>query len=136
MRTLEERKARALELRAEGCSCASAVLMSFDDITNLSDETALTITNGLGSGIAGTREICGSATAMAIVEGFMHPAIPQEKAQVAGNARKLIERFANRNKGYLRCADLKSRQNNNEIRSCNDLVLDCVELLHNRIGEV
>ncbi len=134
MKSLEERKLRALELRAAGCSCATAVLMSFDDVTGLPEETALSVTNGLGTGIAGTREICGAATAMAIVEGFLHPASPKEKAKVATDARNLIVKFSESNNGYLRCADLKSRQINKEIRPCNDLVLECVELLHNRIA--
>lgn len=134
MRTLEERKARALKLRAQGYSCTSAVVMSFDDITNLPDEVALAITNGLGSGIAGTREICGAATAMAIVEGFLHPASPKEKGKVAADARAMIEKFAEKNNGCLRCADLKNRQVSGEIRPCNDLVLDCVEILSNRLS--
>lgn len=133
MITLNERKEIALDLRRKGCSCASAVLMSFDDVTLLDADTALRITNGMGTGIAGTRELCGAAAAMAIVEGFLHPADPTQKGRVATDARSLIEQFAVRNHGCLRCAELKSRQASGQIRPCNDLVLDCVELLHNSL---
>lgn len=134
MKTLEERIDKALKLRKEGYSCASAVLMSFDDITGLDDNTALAITNGLGTGIGGTREICGAAATMAIVEGFLHPASPSEKVNVATQAGTLIKEFKAANMDCVRCADLKNKQSCGIIRPCNELVTQCVELLHKRIA--
>ncbi len=133
--TLQQRIDTALELRKKGYNCASAVALAFPDVTGLPHDTVLKMTNALGTGIAGTRELCGAAAAMAIVQGFRLPPDAALKGQASAGARALIERFADRNKGCRRCADLKERQPSGEIRSCNELVTQCVEILHDSLGQ-
>lgn len=127
MKTLPQRKEKALTLRAAGYNCAQSVLMAFGDITGLSDSEAARICNALGSGVAATGEICGVPNAMAITIGLIHTDNPTEKVASAKEARQLIETFAKLNKGRLRCIDLKGKE---DIRPCDQLILQGIEILH------
>ncbi|MDE6010331.1 MAG: C-GCAxxG-C-C family protein [Muribaculaceae bacterium] len=126
-KTLEERKTEALRLRHEGYNCSQSVIMAFDDITGLEAETAARLTSGLGTGVGGSGEICGVINAMALTQGMLQSAGPSGKAASAREVRKLLDEFAESNRGRVRCADLKGKEG---IRPCADLVLQGVEILH------
>lgn len=134
--TLEERIETAAELRRAGYNCASSVLLCFPDITGMSREEATKVTNALGSGIGGCREICGAATAMAMLAGFKSAPSASSKAEASKLANGCLKEFADANSGCLRCAQLKDRQTQGRaVRSCNELVAQCVAIAHHRIAK-
>lgn len=131
--TKEERLKKAQQLRDSGYNCATSVLGAFPDLTGLDQDTAARLTSALGAGIAGCGEICGAAVGMAIASGYRFGPAADQKGPSAKAARLLIERFAGDNAGCTRCAELKSRQMPGGVRSCNALVAQCVELLHDNL---
>ena len=65
--TLESRLERARELRKQGYTCSQCVVMVFDDVHNLSEEAAAAVSIGLGGGVGGQHQACGTITGMAVV---------------------------------------------------------------------
>lgn len=128
--TLQERKTLALDLRRQGYNCAQAVIMAFPDVTGLDADTAARLSAALGSGVGGSREICGAINAAAIVEGFRHGSAPADKVPAMKGAGALVERFAALNGGAVRCADLKGVPGK---RPCDELVTQAVEILHDSL---
>lgn len=124
--TKEERIEKANALRAQGYNCAQAVLMCFEDKTGIPENLAASLSSALGSGVAATGEICGVANAIAIAVGATYDAAPENKAKASKEAREVVDRFACENGNCLRCVDLKGKG-----RTCNALVAQGVELLHN-----
>lgn len=132
--TKEERLAKAAEFRKAGYNCASSVLLAFPDLTGLEPEQAIGLTNALGSGIAGTGEMCGAVAAMTMARGCCAPREAAAKGEASTSARRLIDKFAAANGGCLRCADLKRKQAGGCVKSCNELVAECVALLHDDLN--
>lgn len=127
--SLESRIEKMLYLRRKGYNCAQSLILCFPDITDLDDDIAAKLSSALGTGVGGTREICGAVNAMAIVEGFRHGSSPEEKVIAMKEAGELCRIFAEDNSGRLRCADLKGKEG---IRPCNDLIAQAIVLLHNK----
>lgn len=124
--TLQQRIDKAMELRAKGYNCAQSVIMVFDDKTGIDPSLAARVTSALGSGV-GCGELCGAANAMALCVGMNFSDNPADKAAAMKDARSLLEKFSSENKNRLRCADLKGKEG---IRPCNDLIIQCISLLH------
>ena len=61
---------KAAELFLAGYNCAQAVFCAFSDVTGLDESTSLRLASSLGGGVAGAREICGAASAGAMVLGI------------------------------------------------------------------
>lgn len=125
----DERQAAAQELRNQGYNCATSVLATFDDITGLTRSQSVAVTSALGSGIGGSREICGAAAAMSMVVGTTFPAEASQKGKAAAAAKGLLDQFASQNHGCLRCGCLKDRQVQGDVPSCDKLVGQCVGLV-------
>ncbi len=132
MQQLPQRIARTKDLRAQGYNCAQCVFMAFDDITGLDPATSARLTAALGSGVGGTREICGVVNAMALIEGMTGGDAPTDKVAAMGRAKKVITRFAEANGGCLRCCDLKRPD---APKSCNQLIFEGVEMMHEALKE-
>ena len=64
--TLDERIERARALRAEGYNCSQCVFMVFDDIHSMSPDDAARMTAGLGGGVGGQHQVCGTVSAMSV----------------------------------------------------------------------
>jgi len=72
---VEERVVRAKEnFRVHGYNCCQSVLLAYSDVLGLDEDTAATLTSGLGGGMGRLREVCGSVTAMFLITGYIHPA--------------------------------------------------------------
>lgn len=117
------RQDKAAELRRAGHNCAQCVLMSISDKVGLDRSTACRLSAGLGMGVAGSGEICGAVTAMAIAEGMCHGTSTEELTRVAKNVRKMMERFKAENNGRICCRDLKDKA---DVRPCIDLIRQSV----------
>lgn len=127
---LAERLKKARELRASGYNCSQAVVLVFAPDCGIPAEEAARISAGLGGGIGGCGEACGVVSAIAIVVGALSSGDPKDKAAVYAETRALVNEFAAKNCGRVRCSDLKGKCN---ARSCEDLIADGIGILHSYI---
>lgn len=125
--TLEERLAKARDLRAHGYNCSQCVVMAFDDVIDGDMGLLARAAHGLGSGIGATGDICGVLTGTTMVlglvrEGVARPALYHEVNEAISAFEDL--------EGARDCRDLKGEGR----KPCLDLILDAVTLLHNRLA--
>ncbi len=84
---IEERVKKAKRLFKEGgYNCCQAVVLAYNDVFGLSDETAAALSSGFGGGMGRMREVCGSVSGMVLLAGLLKPATdPSDKAARTGN---------------------------------------------------
>ena len=84
---IEERVAKAKRLFKEGgFNCCQAVVLAYNDLFGLPDETAAALSSGFGGGMGRLREVCGSVSGMVLLAGLLKPACdPSDKAARTGN---------------------------------------------------
>jgi C_GCAxxG_C_C family probable redox protein len=113
--TKEERINRARALHRQGCNCCQAVVMAWADKLPIDKEAAMNVAAPFGRGLAGTREVCGCVSGMAMVCGLTgHNA----------DTRTLIERFREEH-GDIVCARLLAQGK----KPCPDMVADAAGML-------
>ena len=94
--TKEERMDKARSLHKQGYNCCQAVVMAYADKLPIDANDALNVSAPFGRGLAGTREVCGCVSGMAMVCGLTgHTA----------DVRPLIEKFREEN-GDIVCGRL------------------------------
>jgi len=72
---IEERAAKARRLFKEGgYHCCQAVVLAYNDVFGLDDETAAALSSGVGGGMGRMREVCGSVSGMVMLAGLIRPA--------------------------------------------------------------
>jgi len=72
---IEERAAKARRLFKEGgYNCCQAVVLAYNDVFGLDDETAAALSSGCGGGMGRMREVCGSVSGMVMLAGLIRPA--------------------------------------------------------------
>lgn len=73
---IEERVAKARRLFKEGgYNCCQAVVLAYNDVFGLNDNTAAAMSSGFGGGMGRMREVCGSVSGMVMLAGLIKPAI-------------------------------------------------------------
>ena len=84
---IEERVAKAKRLFKEGgFNCCQAVVLAYNDLFGMPDETAAALSSGFGGGMGRLREVCGSVSGMVLLAGLLKPACdPSDKAARTGN---------------------------------------------------
>ena len=84
---VEERVKKAKRLFKEGgYNCCQAVVLAYNDIFGLTDETAAALSSGFGGGMGRMREVCGSVSGMVMLAGLMKPASdPSDKTARTAN---------------------------------------------------
>lgn len=113
--TKEERMEKARGLHRQGCNCCQSVVMAYSDKLPISPEDAMNVSAPFGRGLAGTREVCGCVSGMAMVCGLMgHTA----------DVRPLIEKFRDE-QGDIVCARLLAQGK----KPCPEMVADVAGLL-------
>ena len=113
--TKEERMDKARALHKQGCNCCQSVVMAYADKLPIKPEDAVNVAAPFGRGLAGTREVCGCVSGMAMVCGLTgHTA----------DTRTLIEKFRKEN-GDIVCARLLASGK----KPCPDLVAQAAGLL-------
>lgn len=127
--TLDERIARARELRSQGYNCAQCVVLAFDDLIKGDVDTIVRAAHGFGSGIGASGNICGAISGTTMILGMVHDTLPRPElyriTREAVHAFEVLE-------GYTNCRDLKKEGR----KPCIDLITDAVTLLHNRLKGV
>ena len=72
---IEERVEKAKRLFKEGgYNCCQAVVLAYNDLFDLDDETAAAISSGFGEGMGRMREVCGAVSGMVMLAGLIRPA--------------------------------------------------------------
>lgn len=100
----------ARALHKQGCNCCQSVVMAYADKLPIDKESAMNVAAPFGRGLAGTREVCGCVSGMAMVCGLTgHTA----------DTRTLIERFRESN-GDIVCGRLLASGK----KPCPDLVAE------------
>ena len=106
-------KARALH--KQGCNCCQSVVMAWGDRLPIEAKDAMNVAAPFGRGLAGTREVCGCVSGMAMVCGLTgHTA----------DVRILIERFRESN-GDIVCGRLLAQGK----KPCGEMVAEAAGLL-------
>ena len=108
---IEERVEKAKRLFKEGgYNCCQAVVLAYNDLLGLDDETAAAISSGFGGGMGRMREVCGSFSGMAMLAGFISPADDPsiKEARTANYAlvQEFAEGFRNVNGGSIVCREI------------------------------
>ncbi len=115
--TKEERIEKARVLHKQGCNCCQAVVMAYADKLPIEAQDAMNVAAPFGRGLAGTREVCGCVSGMAMVCGLTgHTA----------DVRPLIEKFREDN-GDIVCGRLLAAGK----KPCPEMVAYAAGLLHN-----
>ena len=92
----EERMDKTSSLHKQGCNCCQAVVMAYADKLPITPDNAMNMAAPFGRGLAGTREVCGCVSGMAMVCGLTgHTA----------DVRPMIEKFREDN-GDIVCGRL------------------------------
>ena len=87
MINIEERVEKAKCLFKEGgYNCCQAVVLAYNDVFGISDETAAALSSGFGGGMGRMREVCGSVSGMVLLAGLLKPASdPSDKVARTAN---------------------------------------------------
>ena len=78
---ISEREKTAVRLFASGVNCAQAVLMTYADITGLTQEQAARVACGLGGGIGRLRDNCGAFSSAVMLCAALLPGVHRPKRQ-------------------------------------------------------
>ena len=113
--TKEERMDKARALHKQGCNCCQSVVMAYADKLPINSEDAMNVAAPFGRGLAGTREICGCVSGMAMVCGL---------AGHTADVRPLIEKFREA-EGDIVCGRLLAMGK----KPCGEMVADAAGLL-------
>ena len=113
--TKEERMEKARALHKQGCNCCQSVVMAYADKLPIKPEDAMNVAAPFGRGLAGTREVCGCVSGMAMVCGLTgHNA----------DVRPLIEKFRTE-QGDIVCGRLLAMGK----KPCGEMVADAAGIL-------
>lgn len=84
---IEQRVTKAKRLFKEGgYNCCQAVVLAYNDIFGIDDQTAAAISSGFGGGMGRMREVCGSVSGMIVLAGLLKPASdPSDKTARTAN---------------------------------------------------
>ena len=107
---IEERVEKARRLFKEGgYNCCQAVVLAYNDLFGMDDNTTAALSSGFGGGMGRMREVCGSVSGMVMLAGLLKPACdPMDKAARTGNYA-LVQEVAGEFKamnGSIICKDL------------------------------
>ena len=107
---IDERVEKAKRLFKEGgYNCCQAVVLAYNDLFDLDEETAAAISSGFGGGMGRMREVCGTVSGMTMLAGLMKPASdPSVKDWRTANyalVQKMAGEFRDMN-GSIVCKEL------------------------------
>ncbi len=147
---MTDRKEKAKELFKKGYNCSQAVVLSFIDLLDIDENTALKLSSSFGGGMGRLREVCGAVSGMSIVLGLLYGysdcTSQQEKHEHYQRIQQVANEFKDRNK-YIVCRQLlglEKGENDSpnptvrteefyKKRPCVELVQDAVEIVENYI---
>lgn len=106
---MRSRVEEAVKMFESGYNCAQAVFTTYANIFGMERDMALRLSCPLGGGMGRMREVCGTVTAMSLLEGLKEgntdSANEEAKAEVYGRVRELSAEFK-RQHGSILCREL------------------------------
>ena len=125
-----DRKEVAVNLKHNGNNCAQAVLLSYNDKINLSEEDLKKLGSGFGVGMGCMESTCGALVAANMILGMLNDGsmLTMKKSKV------LLERFRELSKDTI-CKNLKGVETGVMLTSCDDCVRNAVIALDELINE-
>lgn len=107
---IEERVEKAMRLFKEGgYNCCQAVVLAYNDVFGIDDNTAAALSSGFGGGMGRMREVCGSVSGMVLLAGLLKPATdPSDMTARTGNyalVQEIASDFKSLN-GSIVCREL------------------------------
>ena len=110
MINVEERVEKAKHLFKEGgYNCCQAVVLAYNDVFGLPDDTAAALSSGFGGGMGRMREACGSVSGMVMLAGLLEPATDPKNMAVRTANYALVQEVAGEFKainGSIICREL------------------------------
>lgn len=67
-----ERAQKAMALFKEGYNCSQAIMLTFADLCEIDEKTALKLSSSFGGGMGRLREVCGAVSGMFMVAGMLY----------------------------------------------------------------
>ena len=110
---------KAAVLHQQGCNCCQSVVMAYGDKLPIAATDAMNVAAPFGRGLAGTHEVCGCVSGMAMVCGL---------TAHTGDVRTLVEKFRKEN-GDIVCGRLLRMGK----RPCKELITEAAGLLHSTV---
>ena len=142
---------KAKELFLEGYNCSQAVLLAFEDVTNLDKKTAAALASSFGGGMGRMREVCGGVSGALMVLGLSRGYSDPKDASSKKEHYALIQEFARRFKeenGSIICRELlqgvkvteggvpeERTQTYYKKRPCPELVWQAAKITEEMLGE-
>lgn len=97
------------ELFRKGYNCSQSVFAAFADIIGMTVEEAAQIASPFGAGFGKMREVCGAASGMTLLAGYLRgysaPDAAQEKKELYALIQKMCAEFRDK-EGSLICREL------------------------------
>ncbi len=123
----------ALELHPAKANCSQAIAAAYAPRFGIPSDTASRMTMGLGRGVSGLNEICGTIAGVSVVLGMAFGNEPGGQKRVFALTREFSEQFASAN-GSIICGQLLGlvpTPSGKPLtkRSCHDLVADACDFL-------
>ena len=134
MRDRMNRVELAIENHKKGCNCAQAVALAYVDVLQMDAEKVYHLTEALGGGVGGLRQICGAVSAGSLVLGYQksNDALYEKKYRLDTYdlIKEYVEKFQEID-GTYQCGELlelrKEKQSN--FTTCTDCVRKAAELI-------
>ncbi len=130
---LQTRVLEAARKHKAGYNCAQAVICTYADLLDISEETAFRVSEGFGLGISKEFRTCGSCLAMVLCAGLKNSdrnmEHPQSKFSTFDLGHKMIDMFEAKNT-TSECKIIRGTDGvSDRIRSCRGCVMDCAEII-------
>ncbi len=126
-------KKTALDLHPAKANCSQAIAAAYAPRFGISQETAFRMTMGLGRGVSGLHEICGTIIGVSVVLGMAFGNEPDGQKRIFAWTKEFAQRFEAAN-GSIVCGQLLglSTAPTGKVlskRPCHDLVADACDFL-------
>ncbi len=125
--TLEERIERARQLHKEGYNCSQCVAMVFDDQHDIDNSVIAQLTAGMGGGVGGQRQVCGTVSGMAMLLGTQQYVSPADKASTYKAVQECSAEFKELN-GSIVCGELLKPGR----KPCIEFIIDAITIIDRR----
>jgi C_GCAxxG_C_C family probable redox protein len=128
---METRKHIAAEKkRSNSHNCAQAVLHTYADVADISEEEAMDIAGAFGGGMGNMEGTCGALVGAGLVLGLVN----KDKAKSMKQMRQIMTKFQEKN-GATQCKLLKGVGTKAVLRECPLCVADAAELLEEQLSQ-
>lgn len=128
---------KAVELHDQKYNCAQSVVLAFKDELGVDQDTLARLFANFGGGFGYAGEVCGAASGMACVSGFLgnwrEIRDKATKEESYDTIKGLIEQFRKENEGNSRCDELRALGKAGG-RSCSELIEQCADMVAERMG--